>query len=269
LVLTLFEFVYKIEKKESQLGVFLSQELQRRAQKRWREELSGEDRRALLVEKESKKKRREAEKIIPISSPKAIDSSSVIHCPPAEKDIGSVSSSSTTTAASRIDGDIKLSRLSLSAPVEERKTLIQRSITMRVAPVETYVEENDRTRTTSHAFRLASIKSLSAASGTTSSGLVGGGGGHHFKETERRQSVRYGAGYVGHTCSMCGAFYAALATSALAATSVGSAAAIGAIDARSMCNCSSRHRSKFEQDPPTPPDYWDLSDDDWEDRIRR
>jgi len=264
-VLTLFN---KIEKKESQLGVFSSQELQKRVQKRWREELSGEDRRALLAEKESKKKRREAGKIIPIPSPEAIDSSGV-DCPPAEKDIGSVSSSSTTTAASRIDGDIKLSRLALSAPVEERKTLMQRSITMRVAPVETYVEENDRTRTTSHAFRLASIKSLSAASGTTSSGLVGGGGGHHFKETERRQSVRYGAGYVGHTCSMCGAFYAALATSALAATSVGSAAAIGAIDARSMCNCSSRHRSKFEQDPPTPPDYWDLSDDDWEDRIRR
>ena len=158
--------------------------------------------------------------------------------------------------------------------IETKKTtrILHRSATIAVAPIEMYVEENDRTKTTRNAYRVASLKSITTGGSTTTTAATataGGIGGHSYKETERRQSIRYGPGFIGHTCAMCGAFYSALATSALAATSVGSATAIGAIDARRMCNCASRHRSKFEQDPPTPPDYWDLDDDDWTERIRR
>lgn len=233
---------------------------------------SGDDRRALLAEKESKKRQRLEAEVNPLptpnppSGPSDASSEAPILLSLEEK---RVKESRSVEAESKIDDGSVASHTATSVPAETRKRrLLQRSATILVAPVETYVEENDRTRTTSSAFRLASMKSLGGA-GVSKTGGTGVSEGHHYKETERRQSVRYGSGFVGHTCSMCGAFYSALATSALVATSVGSAAAIGAIDARRMCNCASRHRSKFEQDPPTPPDYWDLSDDDWEDKIRR
>ena len=249
----------------------LSRLLQARVQKRWREEMSAEDRRALLAEKESKKRQRLESEVNPLPTPTPpsgpIDSSSEAVILPSLEEKRVIESRSVEAEP---DNGTVASHTAPSLPDDEsrKRRLLQRSATILVAPVETYVEENDRTRTTSSAFRLASMKSLGGAGGSKTGG-AGGSVGHHYKETERRQSVRYGAGFVGHTCSMCGAFYSALATSALVATSVGSAAAIGAIDARRMCNCSSRHRGKFEQDPPTPPDYWDLSDDDWEDKIRR
>ena len=241
----------------------ISNELQVRVRKRWREELSGEERRALLIEKENKK-RREAEEII--------------------EEIPVITTSSTTTSTTSLhekiiktDKDVCDTILPIPSipliPIDTKKTtrILHRSATIAVAPIEMYVEENDRTKTTRNAYRVASLKSITTGGSTTISTTTAGGGigGHSYKETERRQSIRYGPGYIGHTCAMCGAFYSALATSALAATSVGSATAIGAIDARRMCNCASRHRSKFEQDPPTPPDFWDLDDDDWTERIRR
>ena len=246
------------------------------------QESSGDDRRALLAEKESKKRQRLEAEVNPLplptpnppSGPSDASSEAPILPSLVEK---RVKESRSVEAESKIDDGSVASHTATSVSDETRKRRqLQRSATILVAPVETYVEENDRTRTTSSAFRLASLKSLGGAgvsktggAGVSKTGGTGVSEGHHYKETERRQSVRYGSGFVGHTCSMCGAFYSALATSALVATSVGSAAAIGAIDARRMCNCASRHRSKFEQDPPTPPDYWDLSDDDWEEKIRR
>jgi hypothetical protein len=243
----------------------ISNELQVRVRKRWREELSGEERRALLIEKENKKRREEKELV---------------------EEIPLTTTSSTTTSTTSLhekiiktDKDVCDTILPIPSipliPIETKKTarILHRSATIAVAPIEMYVEENDRTKTTRNAYRVASLKSITTGGiRDTTAGGGGGGvgiGGHSYKETERRQSIRYGPGYIGHTCAMCGAFYSALATSALAATSVGSATAIGAIDARRMCNCASRHRSKFEQDPPTPPDFWDLDDDDWTERIRR
>ena len=243
----------------------ISNELQVRVRKRWREELSGEERRALLIEKENKK-RREAEEVV------------------AEEISLTTTSSTTTTSTTSLDEKIIKTDKDVCdtispipsiplVPIETKKTtrILHRSATIAVAPIAMYVEENDRTKTTRNAYRVASLKSITTGGSTsnTSTATGIGIGGHSYKETERRQSIRYGPGYIGHTCAMCGAFYSALATSALAATSVGSATAIGAIDARRMCNCASRHRSKFEQDPPTPPDYWDLDDDDWTERIRR
>jgi hypothetical protein len=242
----------------------ISNELQVRVRKRWREELSGEERRALLIEKENKKRREEIVEERPLTTT-------------------SSTTTSTTSLHEKIiktDKDVCDTILPISSipliPIETKKTtrILHRSATIAVAPIEMYVEENDRTKTTRNAYRVASLKSITTGGirDTTAGGGGGGGvgiGGHSYKETERRQSIRYGPGYIGHTCAMCGAFYSALATSALAATSVGSATAIGAIDARRMCNCASRHRSKFEQDPPTPPDFWDLDDDDWTERIRR
>ena len=78
-----------------------------------------------------------------------------------------------------------------------------------------------------------------------------------YVEVVRKQSER--DNLHGYSCLQCGQFFRALEASAQAMGQN-----ILPYNEERLCQCASRHRSKFLPDPSTPPGYWDLDNQELE-----